>query len=273
MTAERTPSLSSGALLSVRSLRKTYGGVLAVADCSLDVHEGEILSTIGPNGAGKTTVFNLVSGLVRANSGSVLLDGEELLGRLAHERAWLGIGRTFQNLRLFPAMSILENVLAGCHVTTCTGALAALLRPAAVRAEERAAVGHALEVLEFVDPALVRRRDDSAGALPYGLQRLLEIARAMATGPRLLMLDEPAAGMNATETQRLMELVHRIRASGVTVWLIEHDMTMVMSISDRIIVLHQGHVLADGEPAEIREAPAVIEAYLGIAAPRTGVRP
>jgi branched-chain amino acid transport system ATP-binding protein len=248
-------------LLEVRGLVKRFGGVTAVNALNMTVRAGDIHALIGPNGSGKTTTLNVISALYRADGGSIGFDGTELIGRPAHAIARLGIARTFQNIRLFGDLSVVENVMIGRHVRTRTGFVGALLPGGATAREERATRERALELLRFV--GLDGTGSASARSLPYGDQRRVEIARALASEPRLLLLDEPAAGMNPAETDTLVALLRRIREQGTTLLLIEHDMNLVMSVSDRITVLNFGQHIAEGPPDEIARNPDVITAYLG----------
>jgi ABC-type branched-subunit amino acid transport system ATPase component len=238
---------------------------MALAEVSFDVRPGEILGLIGPNGAGKTTLFNCIAGVYKPTRGDVLFDagnGPVRMNGMKPEKVTaLGVARTFQNIRLFTDLTVLDNVRVGCHCRSRGGFLGAVLRTASQREEERRIVAEAMRWIDFVglgDVAL-----SGAASLPYGDQRRLEIARALATRPRLIMLDEPAAGMNPQETQMLVDLVYRILDAGVTVVLIEHDMKLVMRICQRLVVLDHGILLAEGPPDVIRRAPEVVEAYLG----------
>jgi len=254
-------------LLESRGLSVVFGGLRALDAVDLEVIEGEIAALIGPNGAGKTTLFNCLTGLCLPSAGELHLvpsggRRRRLDGLSPNRITALGVARTFQNIRLFPEMSALENVMVGRHVRTRAGVLGALLRGPKTRAEERETAAAARDLLAKVGLRAVA--DEPAASLPYGLQRRLEIARALATRPQLLLLDEPAAGMNPRETAELDELIRRLRAEdGVTILLIEHDMRLVMGLAERIIVLDYGRLIAAGTPAEVRADPAVIRAYLG----------
>jgi branched-chain amino acid transport system ATP-binding protein len=250
------------AILEVRGLSMHFGGLRAVDAVDLEVEEGEVASLIGPNGAGKTTFFNCVTGMLRPTAGSIRFAGRhQLVGLGPHRVTALGLARTFQNIRLFPEMTVLENVMVGRHVRTRAGLWAALLRPPSFRREERDTAERARRILDFV--GLAGDGGALARNLPYGDQRRLEIARALATEPRLLLLDEPAAGMNPHESNGLMELIRRIRSTGVSILLIEHHMKVVMGISDRVWVLDHGVGIAAGTPEQVRADPRVVAAYLG----------
>jgi branched-chain amino acid transport system ATP-binding protein len=250
------------AILEVDNVTMKFGGVTALDAVDFDIKEGEILGLIGPNGAGKTTCFNVMTGVYQPTSGVVRFRGAPLGRRKRFEITKLGIARTFQNIRLFGNMTALENVLVGADTHHRTGVLNALFRTPLHRRTERAGEDLAYELLEFV--GVGGRADELAENLSYGDQRRLEIARAMATKPKLLCLDEPAAGFNPAEKQRLMDLIRKVRDQGYTVLLIEHDMRLVMGVTDRIVVLEFGRKIAEGSPAEIRDNPAVIAAYLGV---------
>lgn len=248
-------------LLEVNGLTKTFGGVHAVNDVSFAVNREEIVAVIGPNGAGKTTLFNLMTGIYPPTRGEIRFNGTGIAGLTSHQVARLGIARTFQNLQIFNNMTVLENVMVGRHIKSKTGFLGAILPLGPVQREEQLIVEKSLEKLAMV--GLAHKAMEPANNLPYGQQKMLEIARAIALEPELLLLDEPAAGLNSTETRELVDIIYALRDQGVTIILVEHDMETVMEITDKLVVLDFGNKLAEGTPFEIQNNQEVIAAYLG----------
>lgn len=265
MTPAASPSLAksadSGILFQAKGLQKNFGGVQAVRDISLNIPAGVVFSIIGPNGAGKSTLLNLMSGIYQPDAGTMTFDGIDLVGMAAQRRVRHGLARTFQKIRLFKQLSVLENVIAGFHTRHDITAWQFIVHGSAFRRDHKRCRDEAMELLTFV--GLNGRAQVTAGSLSYGEQRMLEIARALATAPRLLMVDEPAAGLNAVEVDALLNRIAKLRDRGITVVMVEHNMDLVMKIADRIIVMDYGQYLFEGAPAEVQGHAGVISAYLG----------
>ena len=258
---ENSRKEQSETLLEIKGLSRSFGGLKAVCDLDAQIEEGKITALIGPNGAGKTTAFNLVTGLLPVSTGRIFFKDIDITGLPPHRIASLGISRTFQNIRIFPNMTVLENVMVGLHTRTHKGFFCAAIKLPGMKREEQYIREEAMKQLAFV--GLNQMASMNAENLPFGQQRILEIARAQATKPKLLLLDEPAAGLNSQETIKLGELITNIRDKGITVFLVEHDMELVMSISDTILVLNNGILITQGKPSEVQSNPEVIKAYLG----------
>lgn len=248
-------------ILKTTHITQCFGGLVALSDISMEVRSGEIIGIIGPNGAGKTTLFNVITGMYNPTEGRVEMLGQDVTGWKPYKITSLGFARTFQNIRLFPKMSVLDNVIVGMHSHTHSGVFSSIFNTPKKRAEEKKCEEEACDILKILD--LYKDRFEMSTSLPYGSQRKLEIARAMATHPKLLLLDEPAAGMNEQETEELAGIVHQLKEMGYTILLIEHDMKFVMNICERLYVLNNGCMISSGTPEQVKADPVVIEAYLG----------
>jgi len=248
-------------ILKIEGLTKNFGGVTAVDGVDFEVNAHQIKALIGPNGAGKTTIFNLISGIYPVTSGTIIFKGKRINGLKAYRIAERGVSRTFQNVQVFDSMSVVENVMIGRHCRTRSGLLAAILNLKRTRAEERSIREYSVEMLSFV--GLEDKRDEAASSLVFQQQKLLEFARALATEPEVILLDEPVAGLSIPETDEVIQLVYRIRELGITILIVEHDMGMVMEVSEEVVVLNSGRVIAEGTPRQVQNNEAVIAAYLG----------
>ena len=248
-------------MLEIVNVNKSFGGIMALLNVSFMVEKGSITAMIGPNGAGKTTLLNVVSGIYLPSAGEISFEGKKISGIRPHTMTYLGIARTFQNLQVFQNMSVVENVMVGCHSRTTSGFMACLVRTPKLRHEEREVREKAMEALHFV--SLTDRKDRPASSLPCGDQKRLELARALVSRPHIILLDEPASGLNSSETDEMAALILKLRESGTTVLLVEHDMNLVMRVADNIVVLNYGEKIAEGTPREIQTDEQVVTAYLG----------
>ena len=259
--SQQTPAAEAGDILEVQGLTKMFGGVKAQDDINFSIEKGIVCGLIGPNGAGKTTLFNMITGIYRPDAGKVIFNGRDIKNTPVHRLVKAGVARTFQHVELFSSMTLLENIMVGMHVRTKAGFWAAVTRIPAMKREERQCRRRAQELLEFT--GLAADAHKMAGDLPAGRQKTAQIARALASDPLLLLLDEPAAGLNPVETHALGDLIQKIKQSGITMMLVEHDMSLVMGMSDKVVVLDQGKKLAEGTPRQIQSNEAVMSAYLG----------